>query len=344
MPLLTSLGIYLVFLFYPIVRLVSWIPEFPIVGLITFAVLQFIPYFLVAGTFILRLRIRFARSKILLMWLGISYLLFPIVLLLEVLGWLVDVDDAQLAIAGFGVGSLLALYAVFNAQTLTIRKINLKGTSKLLGTSLVQLSDVHIGSRRPSYLKKIVKEVQALNPDYVAITGDLVDSRAISAADLEPLRDIDAVKFFTIGNHERYEDCDAIVSWMRELGFIVLRNETFIHNDIQFIGIDDTESIQTFRTEFDQIERVDGLYHVLLFHRPIEYNYVSTKGIDLMVTGHTHHGQVFPFNLMVRRLFRYTRGTHEIGDLTLHVSTGTGTWGPILRMGSNNEVTQFVFV
>lgn len=344
MQLLTSLGIYLVFLFYPIVRLVSWIPEFPIAGLIAFAILQFIPYFFVAGTFILRLRIRFARSKILLMWLGISYLLFPAVLFLDVLGWLVDIEDTQLAIAGFGVGTLLALYAVFNAQTLTIRKIDLKGTSKLIGTSLVQLSDVHIGSRRPSYLKKIVKEVKALHPDYVAITGDLVDSRTVKAADLEPLREIDSVKFFTIGNHERYEECDEIVRWMRDLGFIVLRNETFVHNDIQFIGIDDTDSAQTFRSEFDRIKILDSLYRVLLFHRPIEYDYVSRKGIDLMVTGHTHHGQVFPFNLMVRRLFRYTRGTHEIGDLTLHVSTGTGTWGPILRMGSNNEVTQFVFV
>lgn len=278
------------------------------------------------------------------MWLGISYLLFPVVLLLDVLGWLVDVEDAQLAISGFGVGTLLALYAVFNAQTLTIRKIDLKGTSKLLGTTLVQLSDIHIGSRRPNYLKKIVKEVKALHPDYVAITGDLVDSRTVSAVDLEPLREIDPVKFFTIGNHERYEDCDEIVRWMHDLGFIVLRNETFVHNDIQFIGIDDTDSAQTFRAEFDQIKILDSLYHVLLFHRPIEYDYVSKKGIDLMATGHTHHGQVFPFNLMVRRLFRYTKGTHKIGDLTLHVSTGTGTWGPILRMGSNNEVTQFVFV
>ena len=325
------------------VRLVSWIPEFPIVGFIVIAILQFIPFFFVAGTFILRFRIPFARSKLLLMWLGISYLLFPLVLLLDVWSWLFKVNDTQLAITGFCVGTLIGLYAVFNAQTLTIRKIDLKGASNLIGTSLVQLTDVHIGSRRPSYLKRVVKEVKALHPDYVAITGDLVDSRTVSAADLEPLREIDSVKFFTIGNHERYEDCDEIVRWMRDLGFIVLRNETFVHKNIQFIGIDDTESVQTFRAELDQIKILDSLYHVLLFHRPIEYDYVSKKGIDLMVTGHTHHGQVFPFNLMVRRLFRYTRGTHEIGDLTLHVSTGTGTWGPILRMGSNNEVTHFVF-
>lgn len=278
------------------------------------------------------------------MWLGMSYLLFPVVLLLDILGMVADISNAQLAITGFSIGTLLALYAVFNAHTLTIRKIDLLTTSSLSGRSFVQLSDVHIGSRKPNYLKKIVREVKTLNPDYLAITGDLVDARSVCAADLEPLREIDSIKFFTIGNHEQYEDCDEIVRWMRELGFIVLRNETYVHNDIQFIGLDDTDSFQTFQTRFDQIELLEGLYHVLLFHRPTGYDYVAEKGIDLMVTGHTHHGQVFPFNLMVRRLFRYTRGTHAIGGMTLHVSTGTGTWGPTLRMGSNNEITQFVFV
>ena len=276
-------------------------------------------------------------------WLGISYILWPFVIVLELIGLLFNVDSFILASCGFGFAIAVSLYAFLNGSTITVNRIEVQGPPNLRGRSMVQLSDVHIGSRKPAFLDKVVRKVQNLRPSYFVITGDLVDSSTVTAAHLKSLETVETPKFFTIGNHERYEDCEQIVEWMRNLGFRVLRNESVIHEGVQFIGIDDTENPEAFKRNMDHIDIAKDVYRVLLYHRPSEYQYAASKGIDLMVTGHTHHGQVFPFTLIVKRFFKYTRGTHRIGNMLLHVSTGTGTWGPKLRFGSNNEVTQYVF-
>ena len=342
--LLVTLGIYVVFVFYPVVRLASWLPILDVYALIFIAFLQAIPYFLLAGWFVLRSRIRLARSKVLLTWTGISYMLFPVVLCLEIVNLAFDIPSSLFAVIGIGSSMLVTLYALYNAHRFVVRKVKVQVPTALRGQTLVQVSDVHIGSRKPKYLRRVVKKVKQLEADYFVITGDLVDSSTITQQDLAPLEEIQSPKFFTIGNHERYEDCEAIVAWMRGLGFQVLRDESVVHDHIQFLGIDDTDSAQVFQHKFDQLTLVDDLYHILFYHRPSEYEYVAKRGINLMITGHTHHGQVFPFNFLVKRIFKYTKGTHTIDTMTLHVSTGTGTWGPILRFGSNNEITQFCFV
>ncbi len=113
--------------------------------------------------------------------------------------------------------------------------------------------------------------------------------------------------------------------------------------EIQLIGIDDAESVDQVAVQLPLIERASGKYNVLLYHRPLGWLDAFADGVDLMLSGHTHNGQIFPFNWLVRAQFSRLQGLYSAssGAGQHYVSPGTGTWGPIMRLGSNNEITVF---
>ena len=117
-----------------------------------------------------------------------------------------------------------------------------------------------------------------------------------------------------------------------------LRNEAVRINGVQIIGIDDNCTLA-------QIDDVLGKtnsgaeYRILLYHRPQWLEAAENRNVDLMLTGHTHRGQIWPFNFVVGSIYKYISGWHEIGKMNLNVSTGTGTWGPRMRLGSHSEIT-----
>ncbi len=275
--------------------------------------------------------------------IGCCFLFFPVVLLLEVARW----------IPGFpkGLESLIAIacvigsgaYALLNAQRLHVKTVHIKGNPEIESQSIVQLSDVHIGSRSPRYLERIVEKVKKLDPTWVVITGDLLDSPGVGQTELEPLRQIADRTLVVTGNHERYEGIDRVTAILQSLGLKVLRNEELGAFPFQFVGVDDHDSPSHLIAQLKRFEPNDEAYRVLLYHRPHGMEQASNWGFDLMLVGHTHRGQIFPFHLVVKRFFRLIHGTHRFGQMTLHVSSGTGTWGPILRLGSRNEITEVVF-
>ena len=115
---------------------------------------------------------------------------------------------------------------------LHVKRVAIPGPTSVAGRTLAQISDVHIGSRSPRLLKRIVERVNALKPDYVLITGDLIDFAGISRTELAPLGTFNAPAIFAIGNHERYVDLAAIDERMRALGVIVLRDEAVTHRTV----------------------------------------------------------------------------------------------------------------
>ena len=108
---------------------------------------------------------------------------------------------------------------------------------------------------------------------------------------------------------------------------------------VQFIGIDDAESKSQVATEITKLQPSLDKYRILLYHRPDRGEAAAAWGVDLMLTGHTHRGQLVPFNLLVKRVFPRLYRDYKIGDMTLYVSPGTGTWGPVMRLGSKCEIT-----
>lgn len=346
MPLM-ALVFYVVTIVYPIVRIWSWYEPAEVYASIlsTIALIAALglPLYVFVGRFILRIHI----SKQWMPWLyagiGGLFLSFPVVLAIEILRWL-PFFPSEYASLGAVLGTLLLwFYSLLNAQRLHVKKVQLQSSEFTNNESLVQLSDVHIGSRSPKYLKRIVDRVIQLNPTWVVITGDLLDSSDIGPDELTPLRRIADRTLLVMGNHERYEGIDRVTVMLKSLGIQVLRNEARSAGAFQFVGIDDGESPEVLSRGLMRFSPSEDAFRVLLHHRPQGMEQAAAWGFDLMLAGHTHRGQLFPFEWVVKRFFALTHGTHLFGNMTLHISMGTGTWGPSLRLGSRNEITHLVF-
>ena len=270
-------------------------------------------------------------------------MLFLTLVIVELLRFAIPMSNPISGVVVVSSWAVFAGFCVSRALTLPIKNVRLMGNELCRGKKLVQISDVHIGTRKPAYLQRVVKKIKSINPDAVLITGDLVDAKKVSTDDLACLSKLSAPTLFCTGNHERYEHCEQIVQWLRDHDVQVLRNESYVSNPFQFIGIEDSESPHTVQEELGKMHQEAELFKILLHHKPMGVDAAASWGIDLMVSGHTHHGQIFPFGWIVKTEFDPYRGTHKIGSMTLHISAGTGTTGPLLRLGSRNEITEFVF-
>jgi predicted MPP superfamily phosphohydrolase len=222
------------------------------------------------------------------------------------------------------------------------------------GYRIVQISDIHVGPTiGKHFIEDMVARVNALNPDLVAITGDLVDG---SVEDLEehvaPLAKLKAKDgvFFVTGNHEYYSGADAWIAQLKKLGVRVLRNEHVrIGGDDGFdlAGIDDWSATQ--RGHGPDLERAlrgrdEGRACVLLAHQPRGIEKADELGVDLQLSGHTHGGQMFPWNLFVRLQQPFVAGLHKLAKAQIYVSRGTGYWGPPMRVGAPAEITEIELV
>ena len=276
-------------------------------------------------------------SAVALTWLGVCFIAFALLIPLEI-ALLAGLARRVAGIAGVSAAGLLTAWGMINAQRLHTREIVVDGKGKARGR-LVQISDVHLGSRAPGLLKRIVARVNDAAPDVLLITGDFIDFRNVSLADLAPLKDVRAPMYFVIGNHERYVDLEDICLRLERLGVHVLRNRALGGGAFHFIGIDDAEAKDQVARHLPALPKDPERFQVLLYHRPDGLEAAAAHGMDLMLCGHTHNGQIMPFNLLVRRMFPRITGVHQLGPTLLYVSPGTGTWGPVLRLGSRSEVT-----
>lgn len=245
--------------------------------------------------------------------------------------------------AGIGTALLLCLAVpagIWQGATPRTRSVNLVNKNVSAPLHLVQITDVHLGSRGAGFLRHILEKVKMLKPDALCITGDFIDVTNFPESALEPLSELSIPVYFVIGNHERYEDLEQIVDRLARQGVIVLRNATaLLRPDVQIIGVDDSDDSGQLARWLPQIEQVDQAYKVLLYHRPAGLNQAALAGLNLTLSGHTHNGQIWPFNLLVQRVFPMMRGLYHTKECAHYVSQGTGTWGPVFRLGTRGEIT-----
>ena len=224
---------------------------------------------------------------------------------------------------------------------------------ELHGYSIAQISDIHVGPtiRRP-YLNAIVTKVNALQPDAIAVTGDLVDGSvqrlALHTAPLARLSAPDGA-FFVTGNHEYYSGVDQWVAEVRRLGLRVLMNEHVIRRrggaKVMIAGVTDYTA-----QHFDPTHRSDPHLaaagapddvdvRILLAHQPRSAPAAADAGFDLQLSGHTHGGQFFPWNFFVPLQQPFVAGLNRVRSLWVYTSRGTGYWGPPKRFGAPSEIT-----
>lgn len=254
-----------------------------------------------------------------------------------------------------GLSTLAVRQAVLNTTVKTV-EVNLARLPRALdGTTIVQLTDLHLGptlGRR--WAAGVVRRVNALGPDLVVITGDLADGRAGNLGPLlAPLGEIKATlgRYFVTGNHEYYIDTDAILGQVRALGFTVLRNQRVSvgqgDQSFDLAGIDDYNAARHRPDHGPDLDKAlagrDAKRAlVLLAHQPRAVDDAARHGVDLQLSGHTHGGQLWPWTYLVYLQQPYVAGLVNHRGTQLYVSEGTGYWGPPMRLGTTSEITRVV--
>jgi len=319
-------------------------------------------------------------------WLGVSFFLFSALLAADLLrlaaaavagtwGWLRHEPDipadpvrrqllaravAGGAVLAVGGASAVAMRTALQDPEIHEVAVGLDRLPRSLsGFSIAQISDLHVGPTiGEAQVRRVVQATNDLRPDLIAVTGDLVDGSVASlgraVAELGALRARHGVYFVT-GNHEYYSGVDEWIAFLRGLGMRVLRNERVAVGDggdsFDLAGIDDWHSRGLAPGHGPDLRRaLEGRDPerslLLLAHQPKGVEAAIRSGVELQLSGHTHGGQTFPFNLVTGIAYPYLRGLyrHEEPGRAGHVfvSRGTGYWGPPMRLGNPPEIARIV--
>ena len=271
----------------------------------------------------------------------------------------------------YGITFVYLLFSVWNAMNPIVKDVEVKIKNLgeyWQGKTIVQLSDVHLGKiNGPGFAKRMVRDVNNLNPDLILITGDLFDGMGVAP---NSFRDIlNTLKatygvYYVSGNHEYYLGKDQILDYLKEQSTInVIDNKIVEIKGLQIVGI----GYPGYGKNGDRSDIINNIGNydrelpsILLYHEPTsinqdaqdqsqsylkpktDFSYQKEKGIDLQISGHTHAGQFFPFNIITKKLFNgYHYGKFSEGDFTLYVTSGTGTWGPPIRNVVKSEIVNF---
>jgi predicted MPP superfamily phosphohydrolase len=258
-----------------------------------------------------------------------------------------------LAAALFGLATVIGIYGLVNARRIRIRRIpiQLAGLPESwCGRTALVITDLHLGHiNGPSFSRRIVALAAGLNPDVVLIPGDLFDG---SGADVEALiapfcqLAPPCGIFFSTGNHDEFVDAAHYVEILSRAGIRVLNNEKVTVDGLDIAGVDYADSGYPvrLRTILENLHLVSGRASILLNHAPSRLPIVEQAGFSLQISGHTHSGQLFPFTWLTRRAYgRFTYGLQHFGALTVYTSSGVGSWGPPMRVGTHPEAVLLTF-
>ena len=305
------------------------------------------------------------------LWIGLFGLALSSVVVTDVIRFLANLLGATAAERlKFGEIQALAVLAIVGlAGTIGFRTA--RGPARLerlrfpvnrLGNAfegfrIVQISDLHITqNQNPRILSRVIEQVNALEPDLVAITGDLIDGQV---SDLQPyvaplanLRAKEGV-FFVTGNHEYYHGADAWSDQIRRLGIVVLHNEHRVlrrgASGLVVAGVTDYDGghfhpRHESRPDLAFAGAPEEFPRILLAHQPRSAARAAGEKVDLQLSGHTHGGQIFPFMFFVRLQQPVVSGLKRLYGLWVYTSRGTGYWGPPFRVGPTPEITEVELV
>lgn len=269
--------------------------------------------------------------------MGLGFFSVLIIQLLNLLSQIISISNPHRIATFLIVLTLLSLIAYGSSFILKVRTVHIRSPKLTKSHRIVFISDVHLGSTNTAHLSTIIQKVQALNPDALYIGGDLIDSSAVKVDQLALFKTLKMPIFMVTGNHEYYiQDSKSKLAQLSDYNLQLLNNESHVQDDLCLIGLSDNQST---RAQQEQLQSLVSTQHfnIALVHKPSLWPTVPEQ-TDLTLCGHTHNGQLFPFNLLVRLQFPYAYGTYQNDQKWLYVSSGAGTWGPRMRLGTFNEV------
>ncbi|MFP4402932.1 MAG: metallophosphoesterase [Candidatus Woesearchaeota archaeon] len=235
---------------------------------------------------------------------------------------------------------LIIIYSFINSFIIETTYVEVESEKIDEDLKIVSIADLHLGPIYGiNYLDKIFDKIDLINPDIVIVSGDFVDGSGVYNFNLiNSFKNKTYPIYLTFGNHEIYAGDEYLNEIFNDVNINILRNEKIYYKNIQIIGIDDSEDTNQVYTNLKNISIDELNYSILLYHRPNGFIDAKNDKIDLMFSGHTHRGQIFPFSLFVKLAFPYIYGLYEYDGSYLYVTSGIATWGPKLRFLSNNEI------
>ena len=269
-------------------------------------------------------------------------------------------DSFRAPLAGviYIIAGLTGVYGLINARIIRIRRVPIKIPGlpeSWRGRTAVLMSDLHLGPiNGVRFCRRVVSAALRLKPDLVLIPGDLFDG---TKGDLDQLLvPFDALKppfgvFFSTGNHEEFTSPTHYIEAIKRAGIRVLANEQVLVDGLRIAGVfyHDSSSPLHMKAALSGMHPAepesDGAHPgILLNHAPARLPIVEQAGFSLQLSGHTHGGQFLPFTWITRRVYgRFTSGLHSFGSLEVYTSTGAGTWGPPMRVGTRPEIVLLEF-
>jgi predicted MPP superfamily phosphohydrolase len=292
-------------------------------------------------------------------WMGFLSFLF----LATVLSWMIFgvaflssflLNFHRIVEVFYGAALVAGVYGLFNASwtrvtRATVQLANLPEAWR--GRKAALISDLHLGHvRNGSFLRRMVAKILREQPDAIFIAGDLYDGTAIDAARAaEPLNELTAPHgvYFVAGNHEQFGDDSRYLKAVEAAGVRVLTNEKVEADGLQIIGVPYRNATRNahLAAVLQDIGVDRDRASILLIHAPDHPEVAEAAGVSLQLSGHTHVGQFIPWSWMARRIYKqFVYGLSRIGRMQIFTSSGAGTWGPPLRLGSNPEIVMLEFV
>jgi len=247
---------------------------------------------------------------------------------------------------------LLTVYGIWNANTIKVREITIPMQGLTQEIRAVHITDIHLGNLwGKRYADKIAGKIKELNPDVVFNTGDMFDSKAhFGTSVLSSFIELNVPHYFVYGNHDEMVGLQDVMKLLKSANITVLQNEIVHFGELQIIGLDnmlaDENSFdphtkpgaETIKCVIARLPIEEDRPTIVLHHRPDGVEYMQEKGVNLLLAGHTHAGQIFPFSLLAKLLFGYNSGLYQHKTMNIYVSEGTGTIFLPVRFGSRNEI------
>lgn len=289
--------------------------------------------------------------------IGISIFIFFLlsVVLVDILNLIFHFKPTIRGMLSVGITALLTAYGIWNAYTIKVKEITipLKGLTQEIRA--VHITDVHLGNfRGKREADKIVRKIKDLNPDVVFNTGDMFDSKAHFGANedvLAAFRTLNMPHYFVYGNHDQHVGVEEVLKQLTGANATVLLNEVAYFRELQIIGLNNmladrnsfdmhtAEDSETIEGVLNGLELRESYPTIVLHHRPAGVKYMQEKDAGLLLAGHTHAGQIFPFTFIAKLMFGYNKGLYQYETMNIYVSEGSGTIFVPVRLGTRSEIT-----
>lgn len=286
-------------------------------------------------------------------WLGVIFFILISFIAVEIItgfGYLLPQQGPTFRFYALGIAAVFAVIALVQgvrAPVVSSYDVQLRGPRELDGTVIAVATDMHVGETiGAEWLSHRVDQIQALHPDLIILGGDIVEGDSYGHELLDTFRRFSAPLgvFAVTGNHEFYAGVEASVAFLKSAGIEVLRDSWVeVRPGLVLAGVDDLTARRQYGEHGSFVQqalagRPNPAATIFVSHTPWHVEKARDAGAGLMFSGHTHAGQIWPFNYLVRLQYPFVSGRYDLDGITLFVCRGTGTWGPRMRLWRRSEI------